>query len=761
MLNNNQSELPMNNKNFNVEKYLHASTKSVKDYILLIRNNYKSMLLISLLIVVLTGVYAFLAKNIYESTVSIKISRQNENVLETSQGNSTDSEYLDRFISTEVGIITNYSTREKIASALIDSFKTSGKNKNLFNLIKAKENEGINGHKSKEHLAGILKGSISVMQNPGTDVIEISAESPSPFEAALIVNTCASEYQKINLAISRDKLTEIRKFLEKQAQEKLVELRSAEDSLMKFQEKGGIISFDIQSSGMIGQLSQLDAQKEATKIELSTSNEVLKQYKFFLRKQDPQLVDYLENQTSQAYINALQQQLAELQVSRDLAVSIKSPNVDITGKIKDYDQRISELKEKLSSTINGIKAGAFSGNPDQVRDLAQRLVEEEINNSTLTVRLQQLEAATSKYEGSLRRLPKTSTELSQYQRNRESLQQIFLVVNEKYQEAMINELSQTGSAFIVSPGIIPDGPVKPNRNLIILFGFLLGPIVAFGYLLIKDHFDDTVKTPDDIEKNGINFISWVPHLDTRGGDFLNIQEFMALFESNSNINESFRAIKARINFSKTNSEGTKLILVTSPAESEGKTFVSINLGASFASSDKRTLLIDCDIRRPKVNLIMGVDRRPGLVDYLLNKVKLNDIIKETKINNLSFITSGTIPSNPADILESKAMKNFLSEIRNYFDVIILDSAPIVAVIDAEILSKLVDGTILVIAADKTENRLMMDAVENIKRHKVNFFGTVLNNFKYKSGYGYYYKYYYNYSHSSTQKGKKWILGNKN
>jgi capsular exopolysaccharide synthesis family protein len=229
---------------------------------------------------------------------------------------------------------------------------------------------------------------------------------------------------------------------------------------------------------------------------------------------------------------------------------------------------------------------------------------------------------------------------------------------------------------------------------------------------------------------------------------------VVLDESDSHISESFRAIKARIQHSKGDSEIPKLILVTSPAQGEGKSFVSVNLAGSFAQSNKRTLIIDCDLRRPKIQIIFGVDKKPGLVDYLFNKVKLEDIIRKTKMNNLSYITSGSIPSNPSEILDSSSMKNFLLEIRDFYDLIIIDSAPIVAVIDAEILAKLVDGTILIISADKTENRLMMDAVNKINHNKVPFLGTVLNNFKYKSGYGYYYKYYYNYSSSSNHKGKR-------
>jgi capsular exopolysaccharide synthesis family protein len=197
-------------------------------------------------------------------------------------------------------------------------------------------------------------------------------------------------------------------------------------------------------------------------------------------------------------------------------------------------------------------------------------------------------------------------------------------------------------------------------------------------------------------------------------------------------------------------------LVTSPAEGEGKTFVAVNLAGIFAKSNKRTLIIDCDLRRPRIHTLMGVDKKPGLADYLANTAKLDEIIRKTGSNDLFYIASGTIPSNPAEVIESKAMRNFLVEIRDFFDVIIIDSAPIVAVIDTEILADLVDGTILVVSADKTENRLMTDAVDLIKQNNVSFLGTVLNNFKYKSGYGYYYKYYYNYSKHSDHNGRKKI-----
>ena len=743
---------PMENQNFNIEKYMIEGTNSVKDYILLIRTNLLHFVLISLLIFSAFTAYAFFAKSIYKSTVTLKINKQNQNILASRELPEVDVLRSDRFIANEIEVINQYDSREKYAKALIDSFNNA-KEKNLFKVLKSEEEAGSIGHKPLKDIAGILKNVISAEQISGLDLVEISASSPSPYEAALIANTCADKYLKLNLEGNRNQLTSLRMFLEKQSKEKLNELNIAEDTLRKFQERGGIVALDAQSTVLITQLAQLDAQRDAAKIELMSSNEVLNQYKNEVKKQNPQLVDYLENQTSQVYMDVLQKQIAELQVTRDISIANKSPNAVVASKIQEYDKKITELKDKLSVLINDIKANAFASSPEQIKVLTQKLIEEEINNNSLSIKFKELQTIISKYEQDLNRLPKTTIELAQYQRKKESHQQLYLLVDQKYQEALINELSQPGNVVIVDTGRIPDKPAKPNRILIIIIGLTLGPVFAFGYLLVKDYFDDTIKSPRDMEDNDISFLSWVPRLNNSTEIPPDNQELLVLYEPDSPISESFRAIEARIEYSRAESEFPKLILVTSPAEGEGKTFIAFNLAGSFAQSNKRTLLIDCDLRRPKIHKIFGVDKKPGLVDYLFDDARLKDIIRKTKIDNLSYITSGSIPSNSAKVLKSKMMNSFLKGIRDCFDAIIIDSAPIVAAIDAEILAKLVDGTILVVSADKTDHRLMMDAVDIIKRDKVPFLGTVLNNFKYKNGYGYYYKYYYSYS-SSKGKGNK-------
>ncbi len=168
-------------------------------------------------------------------------------------------------------------------------------------------------------------------------------------------------------------------------------------------------------------------------------------------------------------------------------------------------------------------------------------------------------------------------------------------------------------------------------------------------------------------------------------------------------------------------------------------------------SSKKTLLLDCDLRKPSLHKVFNRDRVPGLIDLLTGNVDEKSIVKESDVKNLFSIPSGTIPPNPAEMLDSKEMRSFLEKLRNEYDLVILDSPPIVAVADAEILSSMVDGTLLVVSSETTQIELMKRSVELIRREKTQFLGTVLNNFSYRGGYGSYYKYYYYYSRPESKK----------
>ena len=739
-----------NNNNYGYED--NDESKSLKDYLLLIRNNLLPFILIAVVCTAAAVYFALNSMDIYESETMLKISEPQGNILEAPLTPDIMDLGMDRFIANEIEIIKSYTNRERVAKAIIDTFYTTKANDKFYLIFKHDWGK-TDGLLTLDSLVELLDKKVTVEQKRGLDIVDITAESPSPYEAALIANSYAQQYKSLNLEVNRNQLTFVKNFLGKQKTEKQKELDMAEDSLRNFQEKGGIIALDEQATALIDQLSQFEAKMNATKIDYLASSNILRQYKDELKKQDPRMANYLESLTSETYINALQKQLAELQINKDLALANTNPKIDVTAKVKEYDQKINELKNKLNDKIEVIKAGIFASSPEEVKELSQKIIEEDVKNSSLKTTVDGLKEIVDNYEKKFNKLPKTSIELARLQRNREFLEKLYSLVENKYQEAVINEQSQPGNVLVVDKGRIPPKPAKPNRILIILIGIVLGTGLAFGYVLIRDYFDDTVKTPEDIQRKNINVLAWIPRIEginTRGK-----VEFIVANKPKSIPSEAFKALRTRVQFSNIDLESFKTILITSATPSEGKTVIALNLAGSFAQADKNVLLIDCDLRKPRMHGIFGVNKNPGLVNYLFNQVSIDEIIwRSDLIENFSYITSGTIPPNPAEVLQSKAMLNFLDNMRRRFDMIIIDSPPIISVTDSEILSRMVDGSILVVSAENTEVDMMKHAVELMRNEKSPFLGVVLNNFIYKNGYGSYYKYYYYYSHTSNGKGSK-------
>ncbi len=382
------------------------------------------------------------------------------------------------------------------------------------------------------------------------------------------------------------------------------------------------------------------------------------------------------------------------------------------------------------------------------------MLDDEVNYQTLLASYKKLSEIVNDYDRKMSLLPTSSIDLARLQREKEAYEKLYLTLEDKYQEALINEQSQPGNVLIIDSGLIPTSPAKPNRILIVIIGFILGGGLGLGYAFTKNYFDNTVKTPEDIQNRNINVLAWIPHIEGVTSDNQEF-EFIVAKKPDSTVAEAFRALRTRIKFSKIDKDVLKTILITSSTAQEGKTTVSMNLAASFAQANFKTLLLDTDLRKPRIHSVFGQKRFPGLTDYFFGQTQFEGVLRQSPVNNLYYITSGTIPPNPSEILGSPQMEAFMKRLRNEFDYVILDSPPLIAVTDSEILARLVDGSIIVTSANFTEIELMEKAVDVLKQDQSSFIGVLLNNFSYRSGYSSYYKYYYYYSKPSngTKKGK--------
>jgi capsular exopolysaccharide synthesis family protein len=221
------------------------------------------------------------------------------------------------------------------------------------------------------------------------------------------------------------------------------------------------------------------------------------------------------------------------------------------------------------------------------------------------------------------------------------------------------------------------------------------------------------------------------------------------------ISEAYRVIRTNLDFSSVDEELTSF-LVSSASPSEGKSTTAANLAIVIAQTGKKVILIDADLRRPVQHKIFNLSNNMGLTTSILdNQTPVTTHLQETKVNNLQLLTSGPIPPNPAELLNSQRMTDVIKEFEDAVDVIIFDTPPVLTVADASIIGPKVNGALLVIQTGKTRRDTFVNGVERLSRTGTHVFGTVLNKVKLdRSGYGYYYYYYSSYDYNSKSKNSR-------
>ena len=328
-------------------KVKEIKNSTVRDYITIFKTNLKLIIIITISILAVSTLYAFVAPNVYRSSVLLKITQPQGNILESPLAGLQElNGGTDRFIANEIETINNSQIGEQVARQLIDTFKVS-EDKGKFDLILDKDylEKKKPTVKSIDDIVAAIDNNIEVTQKNNLDFIIISAESESPNEAALIANTFAKTYKNFNLKENRKQISNVKKFLEDQRVEKLKELNEVEDELKAYQLKSGVIELDKTAQSLVDKLAEFESQKNTTKIDMSISKEKLDQYKEQLKKRDPTLSSYLENKTSEPYLKMLQEQIAKLETQKDLALAGNNnskPNDNIIQQFNSSNKRFKE-----------------------------------------------------------------------------------------------------------------------------------------------------------------------------------------------------------------------------------------------------------------------------------------------------------------------------------------------------------------------------------------------------------------------------------
>jgi len=338
--------------------------------------------------------------------------------------------------------------------------------------------------------------------------------------------------------------------------------------------------------------------------------------------------------------------------------------------------------------------------------------------------------------------------IQQYQSNIAALDQKLSSYQANY--AALMQSLQSGSVnyiSIVESAQLPTVPVSPNVRMNVLLAVAIGATLAIAAAFLLEYLDDTVKTPDDVERvMGLTTLGAI----SRIGDIKEVADGLVVpRDPKSPVAEAYRVLRTNLQFTSVGSDISTFI-VTSAASSEGKTTTLANLGVTIAQAGKRVILVDTDLRRPSLHKLFGLPNSIGLTSMLLDEtLGVQDVIMPTEIPNLRLLTSGPRPPNPAELLASRRMDEIIAALETEADVAIFDTPPVLAVTDATVMSTKVGGVVMVVEMGQTRTEICRRAVETLRQVEARILGVVMNKISRKRG-GYYYYYYYYYDASDSE-----------
>lgn len=569
--------------------------------------------------------------------------------------------------------------------------------------------------------AGGLQESLAVSPIKNTELITISATALNPSMAAAKVNAIASEYKNLTVLKNTENAASTLAFIDEQIGILEKSLRSSEGRLMSFKEKKKLVSLSDDARATLQQLMNFDT-------ELKQAEGLRKQAEFIAENimksagmPDKSIVA-LGAGTKSERLNALAQKLSELQ-SRMITLKIN---------YKEKHPIVVETVEQIKETKKGIRA-----------ELSSIIASLKVNEISIKGNI-------SSYEKRINDLPDAEKRLAELTREAEVQQHAYSSLLQNKQGFEIMKAGEIGNVWVVDPAAsarMIKPKVMQSLMLAVIVGLFVGVFVAF----FLEYLDNTIKNPDDLKRiTDLPLLGSIAKFDPQAGE--NGGELITHTMPKANISEAFRTIRTNIFFASFDTP-KRLIGITSAMPEEGKTLFAANLAVSIAQADKKVLLIDADMRRPRLHRIFNQKRAPGLSNLIMAEDiegAIGDVTRKLPIPGVDVIFSGDIPHNPNELLGSQKLKSIIDLVSKRYDYILFDGTPILSVSDAVVLTNRLDGTIFIIHAEKTDKNAFKQALESIPDEKV--MGLVLNNINIerdKYYYRYYYQYYYSYEPKST------------
>lgn len=547
--------------------------------------------------------------------------------------------------------------------------------------------------------AGRILGGVGVAPVRNSRLVDLTFRSPDPVFAAAALNELVNQYAQQSLEFRLEATGQTNAFLNAQLEEQRKAVEESERKLQEYKEQNDAGSVDDTQNIVVQKLNALNAELTQARI-ARVDKEVTYNTLLDMQKRGDPLDTFPLVQASQI-VQRLKQDIATKESSR---ASMSTQFGPAYQPMRDLIREIETARRDLDAEIQKIVAGAraeFESARTKEQTLQQSLNAQQGESLGLDRKMMQYAALEREAQG-----------------------------NRQLYQNLLTRTKETGAVSdyrglnvqVIDKAEKPQTPVLPQTQRDLLTaafgGLLLAVALAFGI----EYFDSRIKSPEEIAQHlNLPFLGLIPAVTMKDQS----GEAPLLGDAPPAFSEAMRSVRTALLFSSAD-EGARSVMVTSTGPHEGKTLVSSSLAITLAQAGQRTLVVDADMRRPRMHEALGRAQEPGLSNLLVGEATLPDAARPTSVPNLFLLAAGHIPPNPAELLGSKRFLDLLEDLKRRFDWVVIDAPPVMPVTDAAVIASHMGGVLFVIGSEMTPRQSASVAVDQLRGVNAKFVGAVLN-----------------------------------
>lgn len=706
-------------------------------------------------LVLFTGIFSFMETPLYRSTTTVMIEDDTSRMFSIDDTFSSRTPVVRdmRFFNTQLRLLKSKSLAERVVQRMglltHPEFDPSQRKKSFQKRLKdlvtlkwlfSKKKSAENGPEQNRigspysSIARAIRNKITANPIRDTKLVDVSFTFTSPRMAADVVNTLAEEFINFSTEKRYENTQQASDFLGEQITSLRADLASKESEMQQYGAEKDLVFLNDQESSAVNTFAELNRAYTDARVERIRAESTYLELQGLDADRLPEFVNNVTIQQLNAEYKRAKSEYEEKS-------QIYKPDYPSQVQLK---ARLDSMKDEIGKAVEGVES-EFRTALSRERNLLR------------TLNSQKNDVSQMKSDAILYNSLKIEVE---------NIRSTLSSLIEKQSDALISSRLggiKSSNISVIDLAEVSRYPISPRKKLNLMIALIFGLCGGIALCFGLEYLDNTIKGPDDIERisrlPSLGIVSHISNEVLKNKDMQSYGEDPSKIEGSIPeisqvelinhlypklfIAEDYRTVRTSLLLSHADNP-PKTIVFTSSLPSEGKTCTSANMSVSFAQLDKKVLLIDTDLRKPRMHRIFDTKNNKGLSGYLAGKQDLKEVKVLTSIKNIWLIPSGLIPPNPAELLNSKRMGYLLEEVKNDYDIILVDSPPVLAVVDSVITSSLADTTVLVVKSGKTTTKNFAAAYEELKRAKVNIAGVVFNEVKIGKD-GYNYMSYYNYS----------------